>query len=130
MRRFILLLPFMALLLAGCPGEEEVPTPETTAESVSERLSELENRFLELEQRHERDIDTLQENLKNIMQYLQITLENVSKIEQESENGIGSTAKRSLEENLQKLLDLSKRMIDKLEQELNESLQREPEPSP
>ncbi len=107
----------LLLLTAGCGnGSSETRNQETA--SLEQQVQTLQERLNGLEKQHQEDIQALQKDLKNVLEYLHITLKSMSGEKPAEQPGLGEQARESLRENMQKLLDLSKEMIEKLEREL------------
>jgi outer membrane murein-binding lipoprotein Lpp len=115
-----LLLAMFVLAACGRNGNEP---------DLEQQVQELRIRIDALEQRHAQEIEDLRIDLKNVLTYLNIALDNLAARElqeaPDAERKEESPLKRALEENLRTLLDLSREMIDRLERELDRSMQRE-----
>jgi hypothetical protein len=115
-----LLLAMFVLAACGRDGNEP---------DLEQQVQELRIRIDALEQRHAQEIEDLRIDLKNVLTYLNIALDNLAARElqeaPDAEREEESPLKRALEENLRTLLDLSREMIDRLERELDRSMQRE-----
>jgi hypothetical protein len=126
-RTAVLLLIVLVLSACGRNGTET----EQAAPPIEQQVQELRTRLDGLEQRHAQDIEDLRTDMKNVLTYLNIALKNIAEQElQEAPGAPGEERKeegslrRSLEQNLRKLLDLSREMIDRLERELDQSMQK------
>jgi len=109
--RISALLLGLFLVLASCSDGTAQRTEELQA-----RVQALETRLAELEKRHEQEVQTLRQDMRNILQYFNIALENMEKRDSMSE---------SLRRNWEALKQETRRLMDKMQQELEE-LGRQP----
>jgi ABC-type enterochelin transport system substrate-binding protein len=118
------------LVLAAC-GQNRQET-EQEAPPIEQQVQQLQLRLDALERRHAQDIEDVRTDLKNVLTYMNIALQNIAEQnlqegpaapeeDPKEENGL----KRSLEQNLRMLLDLSREMINRLERELDQSFQKD-----
>jgi hypothetical protein len=122
----VLLIVFV---LAAC-GQNRQET-EQEAPPIEQQVQQLQLRLDALERRHVQDIEDVQTDLKNVLTYLNIALQNIAeqKLHEdpatpEKEPREENSLRRSLEQNLRMLLDLSREMINRLERELDQSFQK------
>jgi hypothetical protein len=134
MRQMVIrsVVPLLALLVLfvvpacgrnGTEAEQAQPTTE-------QQVQDLQSRLEALERRHAQDVEDLRTDLKNLLTYLNIAMQNLAdqKPGESLPPGEGKeegSLRRSLQENLKKLLDLSREMIDRLERELDQSMRKE-----
>jgi hypothetical protein len=122
----VLLIVFV---LAAC-GQNRQET-EQEAPPIEQQVQQLQLRLDALERRHVQDIEDVQTDLKNVLTYLNIALQNIAEQKPhedpatpEKEPREENSLRRSLEQNLRMLLDLSREMINRLERELDQSFQK------
>jgi predicted small lipoprotein YifL len=126
-RSVVLLLVLLTLPACGRNGTEALQAQPT----LEQQVQELQSRLDALERRHAKDVEDLRTDLKNLLTYLNIAMQNLADQKPgegqapPSEGKEEGSLRRSLQENLKKLLDLSREMIDRLERELDQSMRNE-----
>lgn len=98
----ILLCAF--LVLAACSNG----TAED-GEAVQQRLQALENRVAELEKKHTEDMEAMRQDLRSILRYFDIALDNMDR-----QDSMSDSLRRSWEG----LKEETQRLLDKLQKEL------------
>ncbi|MEG6549698.1 hypothetical protein V6C53_05605 [Desulfocurvibacter africanus] len=78
-------------------------------EDVQARLQALENRVAELEKKHTQDMEAIRQDLRNILRYFDIALDNMDR---------QGTMSESLRRGWEGLKEETQRLLDKLQKEL------------
>lgn len=120
-------------LFTGCSDQErgqaqnvqlltEVRDLEAQVSEMEEEIQALRQDVANLAMRHEQDIEALRSDLKNVLEYLNIALDRLTRNEDLEKNldDLGKSATRAFKESLQQLLDMSKEMLERLEKEIQD----------
>jgi len=70
----------------------------------------------------DRQLDGLRTDLKNILQYLNLSLESLEQASQGDDGTLSESARKKIRENVDRLLDLSGKVLDRLEEQLEQEL--------
>ncbi len=103
-------------------NEKQLETLQTEVEALNTQLEALKGEVGELRLRHDEELRDLRTDLKHVLQYLNVSLENLSRSKSETEESLKDSVQKTAEESLQKLLELSKKLLDKLETDLEKGL--------
>lgn len=119
---------FLVLLGCSSPPSDELEVPDNVAVSgeTEARLALIEQDLLSLKTENDRRFENLQkdmEAMKGQLEELSSALKGAG-----GKDDLDSSAKDFARESIQRMLDLSKKIMDKLEKELDKST--EPEPAP
>jgi len=125
-----LLLPVILLILVlGCgPRESQVQTRLTELEesvaSLSDQVQTMNSRIQDRMDETDRQLNSLRADLKNILQYLNLSLENLQKTARNDDGALSEAARDAIRQNVDRLLDLSGKVLDRLEKELEQGLEQ------
>ncbi len=103
MRIPAILLCFLLVLAACSNGTAQ------DGEEVQARMQALENRVAELEKKHAEDIEAMRQDMRSILRYFDIALDNVDR---------QGTMSESLRRGWEGLKEETQRLLDKLQKEL------------
>jgi ABC-type enterochelin transport system substrate-binding protein len=98
-----MLLCFFLVLTACSNGTAQ------DSEAVKERLQTLENRVAELEKKHTEDMEAIRQDLRSILRYFDIALDNMDR---------QGTMSESLRRGWEGLKEETQRLLEKLQKEL------------
>ena len=122
-------------LLAGCPSQS------VDVDALQERITALESSLETLrqegkarDQELKEELSLLRTNLDAIRELMQLEQERPGQLGQngttdESPGGLDDKAKSFVEKNLNRLMDLTRKLLDKMEKELDKQLEQ-PAPAP
>lgn len=107
--------------LVGCssppPRELSVPDKVATSGEVEARLARMEQDILSLRMENERRVEALRNDVEALRAQIQELAETLEGRVQQDE--LDSSAKEFARESMQRMLDLSKKIMDRLEKELD-----------
>jgi septal ring factor EnvC (AmiA/AmiB activator) len=131
MRRFLLSLVLLCVFLGCSPGESRdqsrLAELEKSIASLSDQVQGMQSRIEERMADFDRQLDDLRTDLKNILQYLNLSLENLEQASRGEDGTLSESAREKIRENVDRLLDLSDKVLDRLEEQLEQGLeQKEP----
>lgn len=125
-----LLLPLLLLpLFLGCGSREsQVQTRVTELEesvaSLSDQVQNMNSRIQDRMEETDRQLNSLRADLKNILQYLNLSLENLQTTARHDDGTLSESARDAIRQNVDRLLDLSGKVLDRLEKELEQGLEQ------
>lgn len=119
-QKYILLIGICAILL-GCNSEpsQELAVPDKVAVSgeIEVRMSRMEQDILSMRAENERRMDAMSRDMDSMNEQLQ---ELVATLEEKAEKQeLDGSTREFARESMQRILDLSRKVMDKLEKELN-----------
>ncbi|MCJ2165691.1 MULTISPECIES: hypothetical protein [unclassified Pseudodesulfovibrio] len=134
MKKSVLLVLVLALLfLCACDGPGADPQ---RLEALEAEVAALRQEVKQRDQAFKDELIVVRKNLENIQKLLEVD-ESRAKIREEAESGIPSAdkelddkAKSFVDENLDRLLELTRKMLDKMEKEFDEHLKGNKETPP
>ncbi|WP_147819748.1 hypothetical protein [Salidesulfovibrio onnuriiensis] len=127
---FRLLMPALALcvLLAGCgesPSQElSVPGKVAVSGEMEARLSRIEQDLLSLRIENDRRLEALKGDIESLRGQMEQLAEALAGRAQKDE--LDESAREFARESMQRMLDLSKKIMDKLEKELESTPEGDP----
>ena len=135
MNRLLLPLLLLALFL-GCSSQDaqvqsRLDELEKSIASLSDQVQNLDTRIQDRMAGVEEQLDSLRLDLKNVLEYLSLSLESLRKTARNDGGNLSESAKETIRQNVDRLLDLSGKVLDRLEKELEQGLrEKAPETGP
>jgi len=126
MHRALLFLILLSLTLGCSPGDSQVQPRlaelEKSIASLSDQVQDMQTRIQDRMADFDRQLDGLRTDLKNILQYLNLSLESLEQASQGDDGTLSESARKKIRENVDRLLDLSGKVLDRLEEQLEQEL--------
>lgn len=128
----LILLPFFLLL--SCSQEQELSAKElqelrTELQQTKQELQELSQEVEDLRQEQMQSLNAMRQDLQQVVKYMQISLENLDQAPaQEKEKS--PSPKEQMEKSLQKFLDLTDQLLEKMKRQLEQDLDPSKEQPP
>ncbi|MFO8032023.1 MAG: hypothetical protein R6U22_05730 [Desulfohalobiaceae bacterium] len=117
------LLPFFLLL--SCTQEQELSAEElqelrTELQQTKQELQDLRQEVQELRQKQLQGLKDIRQDLEQVVKYMQISLDNLEQAPSQEQEDPGP--REQMEKSLQKFLDLTDQLLEKMKQELEKEL--------
>ncbi|MCF8104741.1 MAG: hypothetical protein K9K64_04615 [Desulfohalobiaceae bacterium] len=91
-------------------------------DALQSEVQGLREELAQLGKKHDQDIHELKTDLKHLLDYLNASLENLSKLGEESDKSLEESAEETVKKSLNRILELSKKLLEKLEKDLENGL--------